>query len=74
MHDLWEASLPVEPYSWTVPVLEELAARQLPVVLLSDAWPSLRRFYRELGLEVHIPITRHELSAPFPDRLARKPV
>ena len=54
MHDLWEASLPVEPYSWTVPVLEELAARQLPVVLLSDAWPSLRRFYRELGLDGYL--------------------
>jgi putative hydrolase of the HAD superfamily len=54
MHDLWEASLPVEPYPWTVPVLEELAGRELPVVLLSDAWPSLRRFYRELGLDGYL--------------------
>lgn len=49
-----EASLPVEPYPWTVPVLAELNRRRIPVVVLSDAWPSLRRFFRQLGLDAYV--------------------
>lgn len=43
--------LRVEVFDWTVPVLQALAERAIPVVILSDAWPSLRRHYRELGLD-----------------------
>jgi HAD superfamily hydrolase (TIGR01509 family) len=41
----------VEPYEWSVEVLRELQARSIPVVVLSNAWPSLRRLHRELGLD-----------------------
>jgi putative hydrolase of the HAD superfamily len=41
----------VEPYAWTVEVLGELQARAIPTVVLSNAWPSLRRLHRELGLD-----------------------
>jgi HAD superfamily hydrolase (TIGR01509 family) len=47
----WEGTLTVEPYPWTIPVLTELQERGVPVVVLSDAWPSLRRWYRQLSLE-----------------------
>lgn len=50
----WEAELCLEPYEWTVPVLRELHEEQVPVVVLSDAWPSLRRWYRELGLDRYV--------------------
>jgi len=50
----WEATLCVEPYPWTVPVLAELQRREIPVVVLSDAWPSLRRFYRQMDLAPYI--------------------
>ena len=36
----------VEPYEWTLEVLAELRARSIPVVVLSNAWPSLRRLHR----------------------------
>jgi putative hydrolase of the HAD superfamily len=45
------AEPPVEPYEWTEEVLAELHDRGLPVVILSNAWPSLRRFFRQLGLD-----------------------
>jgi putative hydrolase of the HAD superfamily len=41
----------VEPYEWTVEVLAALQARSIPVVVLSNAWPSLRRLHRRLGLD-----------------------
>jgi putative hydrolase of the HAD superfamily len=50
----WERSLPVEVYPWTRPVLQELRRRGIAVVVLSDAWPSLRRFFRQLGLEPYV--------------------
>jgi HAD superfamily hydrolase (TIGR01509 family) len=50
----WEANVPVEPYPWTRPVLSELHRRQIPVVVLSDAWPSLRRWFRALDLEPYV--------------------
>jgi HAD superfamily hydrolase (TIGR01509 family) len=50
----WEAAPGVEPYPWTLPVLAELEHRGIPVVVLSDAWPSLRRWYRELGLDTYV--------------------
>jgi putative hydrolase of the HAD superfamily len=37
-----------------MPVLRELRRRGIPVVVLSDARPSLRRFYRQLGLEQYV--------------------
>src|SRR5438128_4659920 len=37
----------VEPYEWTIEVLGELQARSIPTVVLSNAWPSLRRLHRE---------------------------
>ncbi len=46
-----EARDVVEPYEWTVEVLAELQARSIPVVVLSNAWPSLRRLHRRLGLD-----------------------
>jgi putative hydrolase of the HAD superfamily len=46
-----EARDVVEPYEWTVEVLTELQARSIPVVVLSNAWPSLRRLHRGLGLD-----------------------
>jgi HAD superfamily hydrolase (TIGR01509 family) len=49
-----ECSLGVEPYPWTVPVLAELLERQIPVVALSDAWPSLRRFFRQVELDTYV--------------------
>ncbi len=49
-----ESTISVEPYSWTRPVLRELAHRGVPVVVLSNAWPSLRRWYRELQLDRYI--------------------
>ena len=52
--DRWEATLSVEPYPWTRPVLVELQDRGIPVVVLSDAWPSLRRFFRHLGLDGYL--------------------
>jgi HAD superfamily hydrolase (TIGR01509 family) len=50
----WESTLSVEPYPWTVPVLAELQQRGVAVVILSDAWPSLRRFYSQLSLAPYI--------------------
>ncbi len=50
----WESTMCVEPYPWTVPVLAELQERRIPVVVLSDAWPSLRRWYRELDLDRYV--------------------
>lgn len=50
----WELELCVEPYPWTVPILSELQERQIPVVVLSDAWPSLRRWFREMGLDRYV--------------------
>jgi HAD superfamily hydrolase (TIGR01509 family) len=46
-----EARDVVEPYKWTLEVLAELQARSIPVVVLSNAWPSLRRLHRGLGLD-----------------------
>ncbi len=46
-----EARDVVEPYEWTLEVLAELQARSIPVVVLSNAWPSLRRLHRGLGLD-----------------------
>lgn len=48
--DLFRVEIPVELFPWTLPVLQELQRRAIPVVILSDAWPSLRRHYVELGL------------------------
>jgi putative hydrolase of the HAD superfamily len=50
----WESTISVELYPWTVSVLAELEQRGIPVVVLSDAWPSLRRWYRELSLDRYI--------------------
>lgn len=36
----WESTISVEPYPWTVSVLVGLEQRGIPVVVLSDAWPS----------------------------------
>jgi HAD superfamily hydrolase (TIGR01509 family) len=47
---LWETDISVEPYPWTVPTLVELRSRGIPIVVLSDSWPSLRRWFAELGL------------------------
>jgi putative hydrolase of the HAD superfamily len=47
---LWETDISVQPYPWTVPTLVELRRRDIPIVVLSDAWPSLRRWFAELGL------------------------
>lgn len=47
---LHRSDLPVELFPWTLPVLRDLQQRAVPVVILSDAWPSLRRHYLELGL------------------------
>jgi putative hydrolase of the HAD superfamily len=41
----------VEPYEWTMEVLAGLRARSVPVVVLSNAWPSLRRLHRGLGID-----------------------
>jgi HAD superfamily hydrolase (TIGR01509 family) len=41
----------VEPYEWTQEVLTELQARSIPVLVLSNAWPSLRRLHRRLGID-----------------------
>jgi putative hydrolase of the HAD superfamily len=49
-----EHSLPLEPFPWTLPVLSELQRRKVGVVVLSDAWPSLRRHYRQLGLDRYV--------------------
>jgi len=46
-----EARDVVEPYEWTLDVLAELRARSIPVVVLSNAWPSLRRLHRGLGID-----------------------
>lgn len=46
-----EARDVVEPYEWTVEVLTELRARSITVVVLSNAWPSLRRLHRGLGID-----------------------
>jgi HAD superfamily hydrolase (TIGR01509 family) len=47
---LWETDISVEPCPWTMPTLVELRRRDIPIVVLSDAWPSLRRCFAELGL------------------------
>jgi FMN phosphatase YigB (HAD superfamily) len=44
----------VEPYEWTLEVLAELRRRSIPVVVLSNAWPSVRRLHRELGLDRYV--------------------
>ena len=49
-----EARDSVEPYEWTLDVLTELHARSIPVVVLSNAWPSLRRLHRGLGLDRYV--------------------
>ena len=41
----------VEPCEWAIEVLAELHARSIPVVVLSNAWPSLRRLHRGLGMD-----------------------
>lgn len=46
-----EARDVVETYEWTIEVLAALQARSIPVVVLSNAWPSLRRLHRGLGLD-----------------------
>jgi HAD superfamily hydrolase (TIGR01509 family) len=48
--DLWETEICVEPYPWTMPTLVQLHGRDIRTVILSDAWPSLRRWFTELGL------------------------
>lgn len=50
----WENARHIEPYPWTVPVLSELQRQGIPVVVLSDAWPSLRRWFRELELDGYV--------------------
>lgn len=50
----WQEALCVEPFPWTIPVLAELRSRGVPVVVLSDAWPSLRRWFREMGLDSYV--------------------
>ncbi len=66
----WESTMCVEPYPWTVPVLAELQERRIPVVVLSDAWPSLRRWYRQLDLDcyVHAMVISGEEGLTKPDR------
>lgn len=49
-----ERNVGVDPYPWTVPVLAELEQRGIPVVVLSDAWPSLRRGFRQLELDHYV--------------------
>lgn len=49
-----EARDSVEPYEWTIDVLAGLEARSIPVVVLSNAWPSLRRLHRALGLDRYV--------------------
>jgi putative hydrolase of the HAD superfamily len=49
-----EARDSVEPYAWTLDVLSGLQARSIPVVVLSNAWPSLRRLHRGLGLDQYV--------------------
>jgi HAD superfamily hydrolase (TIGR01509 family) len=49
-----EARDSVEPYEWTLEVLTELRTRSIPVVVLSNAWPSLRRLHRGLGLDRYV--------------------
>jgi putative hydrolase of the HAD superfamily len=49
-----ESSIGAEPFSWTEPVLRELHCRGVPLVVLSDAWPSLRRWFRELSLDRYV--------------------
>jgi HAD superfamily hydrolase (TIGR01509 family) len=68
----WEATLWVEPFPWTLPVLRELEARGIPVVVLSDAWPSLRRWFRELGLDAYVDamVISGEEGITKPDRRA----
>jgi FMN phosphatase YigB (HAD superfamily) len=51
---LWETDITVEPYPWTVPTPVELPCRGIPIVVLSDGWPSLRRWFAELGLSPFI--------------------
>lgn len=41
----------VELEPWTLDVLHELRRRGIPVVVLSNAWPSLRRYVRALGID-----------------------
>lgn len=49
-----ERTLGVEPYPWSIEVLAGLRERDVPVVVLSDAWPSLRRSFRQLGLHPYV--------------------
>lgn len=46
-----EARQVVECCEWALEVLAELHARGVPMVILSNAWPSLRRLHRALGLD-----------------------
>ncbi|MGD9890022.1 MAG: HAD family hydrolase [Dehalococcoidia bacterium] len=64
-----EARDSVEPYAWTIEVLTELRARSVPVVVLSNAWPSLRRLHRGLGLDrfVRAMVISAEEGAGKPD-------
>jgi len=65
----WRTRTPVEPFEWTVPVLSSLRARGITVVVLSDAWPSLRDWYVDLGLDayVHAMVISAEEAMSKPD-------
>jgi putative hydrolase of the HAD superfamily len=64
--------LGVEPYEWTDEVLETLHHRGIGVVILSDAWPSLRRIYRMLRLDrwVDHMVISGEIGITKPDQRA----
>ena len=61
--------LDVAPYEWTADVLETLHGRGIRIVILSNAWPSLRRVYRELRLDqwVHRMVISAEVGITKPD-------
>ena len=56
---IWATTMGVEPYPWTVPTLGELSRRGVPVVVLSDVWPSLRRWFHDLGSQPVCPCHGH---------------
>ncbi len=67
-----EARDVVEPYEWSVEVLAALQVRSIPVVVLSNAWPSLRRLHRGLGLDrfVTAMVISAEIGVGKPDARA----
>lgn len=67
-----EARDVVEPYEWSVEVLAALQARSIPVVVLSNAWPSLRRLHRGLGLDCFVTaiVISAEIGVSKPDARA----